>query len=191
MEKQNVMKELVIGGIRSGKSAYAEHRAAQSKMPVTYFATATAGDGEMARRIERHRARRPESWAVVEEPIHLAAALRAHAAPDRCLLVDCLTLWMTNLLCAGNHFDLLEKEFSINYDLLTRERDELLETLPSLPGTILLVSSEVGMGIMPIGELSRVFGDESGLLNQTAGAICDQVTLVVAGLPHFFKQPKN
>jgi adenosylcobinamide kinase/adenosylcobinamide-phosphate guanylyltransferase len=185
------MKELVIGGIRSGKSAYAEHRAAQSKIPVIYIATAIAGDGEMARRIETHSARRPDSWTVVEEPVHLAGALRAHAAPGRCLIVDCLTLWLTNLLCAGNHFDPPEKQFSINYDLLKEERDNLLETLPSLPGTIVLVSSEVGMGIVPIGELSRAFCDEAGLLNQAVGAICDQVTFVVAGLPHFLKQPRN
>lgn len=183
------MRELVIGGTRSGKSAYAEKRAAQSGLRVTYFATATAGDAEMSRRIERHRSRRPDTWGLVEEPVHLAAALKAHAAPDQCLIVDCLTLWLTNLLCAGNDFSAPGTDFRINYDLLAQEREQLLSVLPKLSGTIILVSSEVGMGIVPMGELSRVFSDEAGLLNQAVAEQCELVTLVVAGLTHPLKRP--
>ncbi len=183
------MKELVIGGTRSGKSAYAENRAAQSARSVVYFATATAGDAEMERRIAQHRSRRPSHWGLVEEPVRLAAALQAQATPDRCLIVDCLTLWLTNVLCAGNDPRAPADAFRVNHALLARERDQLLAVLPELPGSIILVSSEVGMGIMPMGELTRVFSDEAGLLNQAVAAICHQVTLVVAGLPHLLKQP--
>ncbi len=188
-ETMKRLKELVIGGVRSGKSAYAEQRAKQSGMPVTYFATASAGDAEMQRRIERHRERRPAHWQLVEEPVRLADMLLHHAAPDRCLIVDCLTLWLTNLLCADNASDAQAVEFRVNCPLLTQERDKLLEILPELPGSVILVSSEVGMGIVPLGELSRIFCDEAGLLNQSVAEICDHVTLVVAGLPHHLKHP--
>ncbi len=184
-----VIKQLVIGGVRSGKSAYAEQRAKQSGMPVTYFATASARDAEMESRIARHRERRPVDWVLVEEPVLLADMLLRHAAPNRCLIVDCLTLWLTNLLCAGNDFNAPAFEFRVNDSLLARERDKLLEVLPNLPGSIILVSSEVGMGIVPMGELSRVFCDEAGLLNQSVAEICDCVTWVVAGLPHHLKHP--
>ena len=169
------MKQLILGGSRSGKSSLAEQRAGESGLTVTYIATATAGDGEMAARIAQHQARRPAHWKIVEEPLQLANTLRKHAAPDRCLLVDCLTLWLTNLLCANDEA------------LFQRERAALLETLPALPGHIILVSNEVGMGIVPLGELSRRFSDEAGWLNQEAARICERVTLMVAGLPYPLK----
>ena len=169
------MKELILGGSRSGKSTLAEQRAAESGLAVTYIATATAGDGEMAARIAQHQARRPTHWSIVEEPLRLADALRQHAAPERCLLVDCLTLWLTNLLCAND-----EESFK-------RERAAFLGMLPTLPGRIILVSNEVGMGIVPMGELSRRFSDEAGWLNQEAARICERVTLMVAGLPYPLK----
>ncbi len=187
-QNEQAIKELVIGGIRSGKSAYAEQRATQSGKAVTYFATALVGDAEMERRIIRHRERRPGDWVLVEEPVLLADALVRHAAPDRCLIVDCLTLWLTNLLCTGNDFGVPVHEFHINYPLLVQERDNLLEVLPELPGSIILVSGEVGMGIVPKGELSRIFSDELGLLNQSVAGICDCVTLVVAGLSNYLKR---
>ena len=171
------MKELIIGGSRSGKSRLAEERALASGLPVTYIATATAGDGEMAARIVQHQSRRPSTWGLIEEPIHLAHVLQQYAAPDKCLLVDCLTLWLTNLLCENEAAQ------------LEPERDAFLNILSSLPGHIILVSNEVGMGIVPMGELSRRFSDEAGWLNQSVATICDQVTLTVAGLPFSLKSP--
>lgn len=165
------LKSLIIGGASSGKSAYAESLAAASGLAVYYVATATAGDEEMARRIARHRERRPADWGLVEEPLHLAETLWALASPDACLLVDCLTLWLSNLLCADQP------------GLLAREQAHLLETLPDLPGRIIFVSNELGMGIVPMGELSRQFGEAAGQLNQDLAVLCDRVTLIVAGLP--------
>ncbi|BCB28061.1 bifunctional adenosylcobalamin biosynthesis protein CobP [Sulfurimicrobium lacus] len=167
--------ELILGGARSGKSALAERLARESWLAVTYIATATAGDGEMSERIAHHRARRPAEWRVVEEPLRLASAMKAHAAPDRCLIVDCLTLWLNNLLAAEDESRLRD------------ECDALLHTLPDLPGRILLVSNEVGMGIVPLGELSRRFCDEAGRLHQHLAQICDRVVFVAAGLPLVLK----
>ena len=169
------MKELILGGSRSGKSSLAEQRASESGLAVSYLATATAGDEEMAARIAQHRARRPGHWKIVEEPLRLADTLRQHAAPERCLLVDCLTLWLSNLLCANNE------------ELFKGERAALLQALSTLPGRIILVSNEVGMGIVPVGALSRRFSDEAGWLNQEVASICERVTLMVAGLPYPLK----
>jgi len=165
------MRELILGGVRSGKSALAEQRALESGLPVTYIATATAGDEEMAARIAHHRQRRPGAWCIVEEPLQLADALRRHAATDHFILVDCLTLWLTNLLLADDAA------------LFDRERAALLELLPTLPGRIVLVSNEVGLGIVPLGELSRRFADEAGRLHQHLASRCERVTFVAAGLP--------
>lgn len=164
------MKELILGGARSGKSAFAQQRAIASGLPVIYLATAEARDAEMTARIARHRADRPTDWSLVEEPLALAAALRTHASPDRCLLVDCLTLWLSNLLAAGD--ERLEAEISA-----------LTLTLPTLPGQVLLVSNEVGQGIVPANPLARRFRDQAGLLHQSIAVCCDRVTFVIAGLP--------
>ncbi len=169
------MKTLILGGVRSGKSRLAESLAQHSGLPVCYIATATAGDDEMRRRIESHRARRPADWTVIEEPLALAAALQKHSTRDRCLVVDCLTLWLTNLLTASN-----EPQF-------THERDALAQTLPTLPGTIILVSNETGLGVMPLGELTRRFVDEAGHLHRILAQTCDRVVLTVAGLPIYLK----
>ena len=168
-------RALVLGGVRSGKSQVAERLARDSGLPVTYLATATPSDGEMATRIAAHRARRPAHWGLVEEPIHLAAALRAHAAPGRCLLVDCLTLWLTNLLLAEDGA------------ALDRERAALLGLLPTLPGRLILVSNETGLGGIAMGDLGRRFGDAAGQLHQDLAPLCDQVILTVAGLPLHLK----
>jgi adenosylcobinamide kinase / adenosylcobinamide-phosphate guanylyltransferase len=165
------MPTLILGGARSGKSALAERLASASGREVVYVATAQAGDEEMARRIAHHRARRPASWHSVEEPLALAAALQAHARADRCLLVDCLTLWLSNLLA-----DAEPERFE-------RERAALLAVLPALPGEIVLVSNEVGLGIVPLGELTRRFVDEAGRLHQALAASCERVLFVAAGLP--------
>jgi adenosylcobinamide kinase/adenosylcobinamide-phosphate guanylyltransferase len=165
------MRSLILGGARSGKSALAERMAEASGAEVVYVATAQARDAEMAARIAHHRARRPSHWLSVEEPLALADVLRAQARPERCVLVDCLTLWLSNLL---GHDDATR---------FARERAALLDALPALPGTVLLVSNEVGSGVVPMGELSRRFVDEAGRLHQALAAVCERVLFVAAGLP--------
>ena len=163
------MRTLILGGARSGKSALAERLAHESGHEVVYIATGQAHDEEMAARIAHHRASRPTHWQSVEEPLALAAALRAHARPGRCVLVDCLTLWLSNLLGAEDAGRLAE------------ERAALLDVLPSLTGQVLLVSNEVGLGVVPLGELTRRFVDEAGRLHQALAAQCDRVLFVAAG----------
>ncbi len=170
------MKELILGGVRSGKSRLAESLAVRSGLGVVYIATATAEDEEMQRRIQMHRRRRRAGWRLVEEPVALAQVLQSHAAPECCLLVDCLTLWLTNLLTAPDPPGLLERELG-----------GFLDTLPRLPGRIILVSNETGLGVVPMGELSRRFCDEAGQLHQQLAAVCDRVFLTVAGLPQVLK----
>ena len=168
------MRELILGGARSGKSALAEQHATDSGLDVVYIATAEAGDGEMSERIAHHRARRPDHWLCLEEPLQLAATLQQQAAVNRCLLIDCLTLWLSNLLAAGD-------------EVFECERRALLRQLPKLPGRIIFVSNEVGLGIVPMGELTRRFCDESGRLHQAIASECDRVTFVTAGLPMILK----
>jgi adenosylcobinamide kinase/adenosylcobinamide-phosphate guanylyltransferase len=169
------MRDLILGGARSGKSAFAARIAGSSGLAATVIATATAGDAEMAERIARHRAARPASWRVVEAPIALAATLRAECAAERIVIVDCLTLWLSNLMLAEAP--------------LEPERAALLDLLPGLPGRVLLVANEVGLGIVPENALARRFRDAAGALNQALAAICDRVTLVTAGLPIVLKGP--
>lgn len=170
------MKQLILGGARSGKSRLAEARAKASGKSVAYVATAQARDQEMADRIRRHQEQRPADWQLIEEPVALADVLRTHSAEDTCVLVDCLTLWMTNLLLAEP-------------GTLERELNAFYKALDDLPGELILVSNEVGWGIVPMGELSRQFQDQAGWLHQRLGEICDQVTLTVAGIPMEIKQP--
>lgn len=165
------MRTLILGGARSGKSALAERLAHESGQDVVYIATAQAHDAEMAARIAHHRDRRPAHWQSVEEPLALADTLRAHAHPDRCVLVDCLTLWLSNLLGDADG-----KRFG-------RECESLLEVLPALPGELLFVSNEVGLGVVPMGELTRRFVDEAGRLHQAMAARCERVLFVAAGIP--------
>lgn len=169
------MRTLILGGARSGKSALAERLAIDSGREVVYIATAQAGDAEMAARIAHHRARRPQQWLCVEEPLRLADVLRDHARDDRCILVDCLTLWLSNLLGDADMHG------------FERERDRLLNVLPDLPGDVLLVSNEVGLGIVPMGELTRRFVDEAGRLHQAVAALSERVLFVAAGLPLVLK----
>lgn len=177
------MIEFILGGARSGKSALAEQRACDSGLAVTYIATAQAGDAEMTARIAHHRARRPAEWRCVEEPLHLAAVLGQEAAAGRLLLVDCLTLWLTNLLFQGQAAAQAEAGTPIDCALLQNETTALLEVLPQLPGDIILVSNEVGQGIVPLGASTRLFVDEAGRLNQRVAALAHRATLVAAGLP--------
>ena len=169
------MKTLVLGGVRSGKSRLAEEMAAASGAVVSYLATAEAGDAEMRARIEAHQARRPPGWLSHEESICLAQALRQRAQADICLLVDCLSLWVTNLLLAEDPA------------CVEREIDALLEFLPDCPGELILVSTESNLGVVPMGELSRRYCDRIGLLHQQVAGLSDRVILTVAGLPHYLK----
>jgi adenosylcobinamide kinase / adenosylcobinamide-phosphate guanylyltransferase len=177
------MSELIIGGARSGKSALAQNRARESGLAVVYLATARAEDAEMARRVAHHRAHRPVHWTSIEEPVQLAAALRRHAAADTCILVDCLTLWLSNLFFAGRAAAQAEAGEVVDCPLLAGEIAALLECIPKLPGRLILVSNEVGCGVVPINSIARVFADEQGRLNQKVAAACDRVTLTAAGLP--------
>ncbi len=172
------MKQFILGGVRSGKSHLAEQAALDSALAVTYIATALPGDEAMQQRIALHRQRRPASWTVAEAPYALATCLKQHASTKRCLLIDCLTSWLTNLLCAEN-----QAQFE-------KELNEFLETLPTLPGRIILVSNETSMGIVPLGELTRRFCDEMGLLHQAVAQQCERVTLCIAGLPHILKNER-
>ncbi|MBD8612395.1 bifunctional adenosylcobinamide kinase/adenosylcobinamide-phosphate guanylyltransferase [Pseudomonas putida] len=171
------MLQLILGGARSGKSRLAERLAADSQLDVIYIATSQPLDGELNQRVALHRERRPEHWGLVEEPLALASVLRAQARTDRCLLVDCLTLWLTNLLMLDDA------------PRLNAEREALLETLSSLPGEILFVSNETGLGVVPMGELTRRFVDEAGLLHQALAERCERVVFTVAGLPMILKGP--
>ncbi len=171
------MRNLILGGARSGKSRLAEQLASDSGLPVTYIATSEPLDGEMNQRVRLHRERRPAAWGLIEEPLALARVLRAETAAGRCLLVDCLTLWLTNLL-------MLEDD-----QRLAAERDALLECLEQLPGTIILVSNETGLGVVPMGELTRRYVDQAGWLHQAVAERCQRVVLTVAGLPLMLKGP--
>lgn len=165
---------LVLGGVRSGKSAMAERLVAAGGQPVCYVATATAGDDEMAARIRDHQARRPADWGLVEEPLGLAGVLHARASAAPVLLVDCMSLWLSNLLAAGE-------------DCLARERAAFLAALEAYPGRVVMVSNEVGLGGIGMEALTRRFADELGRLNQALAGRCDTVVLTVAGLPWVLK----
>ncbi len=179
---------LVLGGARSGKSLHAEKLAAASGKEIIYIATAAAGDGEMAARIAHHRQQRPAHWLTVEEPLALGTALRQWRAPQRVILVDCLTLWLTNLLFAdGSEYpDVGQIDLPARFQ---QERAALLEALADQgqAGDTILVSNEVGLGIVPYGAISRAFTDEAGRLNQALAAICDRAIFVAAGLPLVLK----
>lgn len=162
---------LVLGGIRSGKTALAEQWAAAAQ-PVVYVATATAGDDEMAARIRRHQRQRPADWGLIEAPVELGEAVRTASqtpAPP-CLLIDCMSLWLSNLLHAGD-------------EVFQREREGFLAALTDYPGAIVVVSNEVGLGTIGMDPLTRTFCDELGWLNQTLASTCDRVVMSVAGLP--------
>ena len=166
---------LVLGGARSGKSSYAEKLAVETGFPVTYIATAQVYDDEFKARVQHHKDRRPASWVLVEEPHHLTEALARIASPNQCVIVDCLTLWLAQWICA----DCSPPQNSS----WQSERDAFLKLLPDLSGTIILVSNEVGMGIVPIGEINRQFQDEQGRLNQAIANIANKVSFIAAGLP--------
>jgi adenosylcobinamide kinase/adenosylcobinamide-phosphate guanylyltransferase len=160
--------ELILGGARSGKSTLAEQRAVHSGLDRLYIATATGEDAEMVARINHHQQHRDAGWTLVEAPLYLAETLLAHHASNRCIVVDCLTLWLSNCL----HSECWEQQ-----------QQALLAALPRLSGHIVLVSNETGLGVVPMGEISRRFVDAAGFLHQRLATLCQQVTLTVAGLP--------
>lgn len=169
------MHELILGGARSGKSRLAERVAVESGLAVTYIATSEPLDDEMSQRIAHHRQRRPAHWRLIEEPLQLAKILQENAAADRCLLVDCLTLWLSNLLM-------------LNDDVrMQNEIDQLLECIEVLPGRVIMVSNETGLGVIPLGELTRRYVDQAGWLHQALAERCQRVVFTVAGLPMVLK----
>jgi adenosylcobinamide kinase/adenosylcobinamide-phosphate guanylyltransferase len=186
---------LILGGARSGKSAYAEKLAIASGLPVTYIATAQIYDDEFKARIQHHKDRRPENWKIVEEPHFLSTALLTNIHKDskiteaskakpvllkQCVIVDCLTLWLAQCICPecvpaeGVDWPAQREAFLAQLKLL---RDQ------NFQGGLILVSNEVGMGIVPLGEINRQFQDEQGRLNQAVAQIADKVSFIAAGLP--------
>ena len=160
---------LVLGGARSGKSAFAEGMAREGRGRCVYVATAEPVDAEMAGRIEAHRVRRGEGWRTVEAPIELAEAIRRESVPRTCLLVDCLTVWLGNLMHHGHDVD--------------AAREALLESLAAASGPVVLVANEVGLGIVPDNAMARAFRDHAGRLNQAVAGVAGRVYFVAAGLP--------
>lgn len=169
------MLQLILGGARSGKSRLAENIAQQRGIPVIYVATAQALDDEMQQRIQHHQQQRPKQWQLCEEPFFLADQLLKLDQEHQIILVDCLTLWLTNLL-------LVEDQ-----DLQQQQTDKLLEILPKLKSEIILVSNETGLGVVPMGEISRRFVDEAGRLHQALGQLAHKVMFCVAGFPMILK----
>jgi adenosylcobinamide kinase/adenosylcobinamide-phosphate guanylyltransferase len=166
---------LVLGGTRSGKSRYAEQLAIDTDLEKVYIATASVQDEEMRARVAQHKqARKPDNWKTVEEPLALAAVLSQYASSKRVILVDCLTMWLMNLL-------MLDDDKPLRHEI------NALLALSGLPGHIIFVSNEIGLGIIPMGELSRRYVDEAGDLHQKLAQKVNKVELIVAGLPQVLK----
>lgn len=163
------MRQLILGGARSGKSKLAQQRAIETALPVIYIATADAGDEEMEARIALHKADRPAEWELREEAIELPKLLSELSGKGFTVLVDCLTLWLTNLLLK-------------DLTLMQSEMKHLVDVVNNFDGQLILVSNEVGWGIVPMGELSRQFQDNTGRLHQDLAAIVERVSLSVAGI---------
>lgn len=182
MVSRTLIRTLITGGARSGKSAHAEKLAAATGKEVIYLATAQARDVEMQARIAQHRQQRNTTWHTIEEPLALGAMIRHWSAPDRVVLVDCLTVWLSNGLFSQAQ-DFPDIGVIDAPALFLQEREQLFAALDAAAGDVILVSNEVGLGIIPQGAVSRWFVDEAGRLNQAVAARCEQVMLVVAGLP--------
>jgi adenosylcobinamide kinase/adenosylcobinamide-phosphate guanylyltransferase len=168
---------LVLGGARSGKSQFAERLAHESGLTRVYLATATAGDDEMRTRIAHHRTQRGDGWRTVEEPLALIEALARESAADRVVLVDCLTLWLSNLMFDGRD--------------VAHETQQLAEWLRATPHPVLFVSNEVGLGLVPETPLGRDFRDAQGRLNQAVAAAVPNVVFIAAGLPLWLKRQSS
>ncbi len=169
------MIHLVIGGQRSGKSAYTEKLASNSIKKVVYVATATIGDDEMRKRIEHHQNSRPQDWLLIEEPFNLSEVIKQHSRRNNILIIECMTLWLTNWLCTND------------IESWADEKQTFIDSLITSQSDVIIVSNEVGSGIVPMGELSRDFVDQAGWLNQALTQVADKATLVVAGCPLVLK----
>jgi len=161
---------LVIGGARSGKSRFAQAMAEAHAGEVQLIVTAEILDEEMRARVDKHRAERPANWRVTEAPVDLPEAITQQTAPGAFVLVDCLTLWLSNILCTQP-------------ERLDARIEALCAAIASAQGHLVMVSNEVGWSIVPENKLARLFRDEQGRLNQRVATLCDEVTLVAAGLP--------
>jgi adenosylcobinamide kinase/adenosylcobinamide-phosphate guanylyltransferase len=170
---------LITGGARSGKSRYAEERARAVGARRLYLATAEAKDEEMARRIAEHRERRGKEWITIEEPIDLSNQLLRYRGQVDCALVDCLTLWISNLLLRQDE------------NAATKKLDELVDALTLLDFHVFFVTNEVGYGVVPDNVLARKFRDLVGLTNQRVAEAADEVVLMVAGLPMIVKKGRT
>ena len=168
---------LVFSGARSGKSVFAEERCSAEVGEKIYLATAQAYDEEMQSRIQQHQDRRGDDWKLLEEPLELVAALEGNAAAGRTILVDCVTLWLSNLMMKDGD--------------VAGEVARLSDILPTLAGNVVLVTNEVGLGIVPDNALARAFRDEAGLANQMLADTCDEVVFMAAGLPMWLKGQRN
>ncbi|HIF55498.1 MAG: bifunctional adenosylcobinamide kinase/adenosylcobinamide-phosphate guanylyltransferase [Methylococcales bacterium] len=173
------MIELVLGGARSGKSRYAEQQAANSGKQVIYLATAEAGDAEMQARILHHQQTRPKHWPTIEEPIQLAKSIKSQDKENVCLLVDCLTLWLSNIL--------FNRQGELQQAVFQQETQALYEALSNFSGQLILVSNEVGLGVIPMHKMTRRFVDEAGFLHQQIALLSHRVVLMTAGLPQILK----
>jgi len=166
---KNTDTTLILGGARSGKSAYAERLVLATQLRPIYIATGQAHDDEMHQRIAHHQSRRGISWVTIEEPLKLCEILTANAAPANAILVDCLTLWLSNLMMANKNIE--------------EETDALTTLIPALAGPVVFVSNEVGMGLVPETALGRTFRDHQGRLNQRIADVADTVSFIAAGYP--------
>ena len=165
--------KLVLGGARSGKSRFAESLVLEQRARCIYVATAEPVDDEMARRVQAHRARRGRAWRTVEAPVELAQAVERESTPRACLLVDCLTVWLGNLMHHGRDVD--------------PAVSALLQSLALAPGPVVLVANEVGLGIVPDNAMARAFRDHAGRLNQSVARVAGSVHFVAAGIPMALK----
>lgn len=162
---------LIIGGARSGKSSYGEKLALEAHLTPIYIATAEARDDEMQVRIKHHKQQRSDAgWHTVEEPINLADTIDKYASPNSVIFIDCLTLWLNNLMA--------DEDANIS-----KQIEKLVDSLEKAPCPIILISNEVGMGIVPMHKLARDFRDEAGRLNQRLAALVPNCYFIIAGLP--------
>lgn len=171
-------KILILGGCRSGKSSHALHLAEAMGNRRLFVATCVPDDDEMQARVERHRQERSDAWGTLEVPVKLADAVTAHSPSADVMLVDCLTLWLSNLLMETR-----------NVEQIRRRIDNLAEAVKAAPNAVVLVSNEVGAGIVPENRLARLYRDLAGWTNQAMAAVCNRVVWTVAGIPVTIKPP--
>lgn len=177
------MRTLILGGARSGKSKWAEKWAAATTKPVVYLATAQPRDEEMQARISQHKNRRPAEWVTIEEPLDIANIIRSTPAGS-CLLIDCLTLWLSNVLyqCHEEYGDT-----PIAKEAWQAQKNNFLLAVKTCVCDVIIVSNETGLGVVPLGEITRQFVDEAGWLHQALGEISENVGFSIAGFLHMLK----